>query len=44
MDARQYNVDVVRHTNETAARAFPEVLDTNHPQFFDRLEICSQAN
>jgi magnesium-protoporphyrin IX monomethyl ester (oxidative) cyclase len=44
MDARQYNLDVVRHTNETAARAFPEVLDTNHPQFFDRLEICSQAN
>jgi magnesium-protoporphyrin IX monomethyl ester (oxidative) cyclase len=44
MNARQYNVDVVRHTNETAARAFPEVLDTNHPQFFDRLEICSQAN
>ena len=44
MDARQYNVDVVRHTNETAARAFPEVLNTNHPKFFNRLEKCSQAN
>jgi magnesium-protoporphyrin IX monomethyl ester (oxidative) cyclase len=44
MDARQYNVDVVRHTNETAARAFPEVFDTNHLKLFHRLDICSQAN
>jgi magnesium-protoporphyrin IX monomethyl ester (oxidative) cyclase len=44
MNARQYNIDVVHNTNQTAARAFPEILDTSHPQFFQRLESCSQAN
>lgn len=44
LDARQYNVDVVTKTNETAARAFPAVLDTDNPQFFPRLEACSKAN
>jgi len=44
LDARQYNIDVVKNTNETAARAFPEVLDTENPQFFPRLEACSDAN
>ncbi|MEY2983504.1 MAG: hypothetical protein RLZZ568_121 [Cyanobacteriota bacterium] len=44
LEARQYNIDVVKQTNETAARAFPEVLDTNNPQFFPRLEACANAN
>lgn len=44
LDAHQYNRDVIRNTNETSLRAFPEVLDTNHPQFFNRLEACSAAN
>ncbi|MGK7892081.1 MAG: magnesium-protoporphyrin IX monomethyl ester (oxidative) cyclase [Xenococcus sp. (in: cyanobacteria)] len=44
MDAKQYNLDVIRNTNETAARAFPEVLDTENSHFFPRLEACSQAN
>ena len=44
LDARQYNIDVVKNTNETAARAFPSVLDTDNPHFFPRLEACSDAN
>jgi magnesium-protoporphyrin IX monomethyl ester (oxidative) cyclase len=44
MDATQYNVDVIRNTNSTAARAFPEVLDTENPRFFPRLAACSRAN
>jgi magnesium-protoporphyrin IX monomethyl ester (oxidative) cyclase len=44
MDAKQYNLDVIRNTNSTAARAFPEVLDTENPQFFPCLEACSRAN
>jgi magnesium-protoporphyrin IX monomethyl ester (oxidative) cyclase len=44
LDARQYNIDVVKQTNETAARAFPAVLDTDNPHFFPRLEACSDAN
>lgn len=44
LDAHQYNRDVIRNTNETSLRAFPEVLDTNHPEFFNRLEACAKAN
>jgi magnesium-protoporphyrin IX monomethyl ester (oxidative) cyclase len=44
LDAHQYNRDVIRNTNATSLRAFPEVLDTDHPQFFSRLEACSEAN
>ncbi|QFS45737.1 hypothetical protein [Nostoc sphaeroides] len=28
----------------TAARAFPLILNTNHPEFFQRLEKCSDLN
>ncbi|BAW95314.1 putative magnesium-protoporphyrin IX monomethyl ester aerobic oxidative cyclase [[Synechococcus] sp. NIES-970] len=44
LDAHQYNRDVIRNTNETSLRAFPEALDTDHPQFFSRLEACATAN
>ncbi|MBD1847186.1 magnesium-protoporphyrin IX monomethyl ester (oxidative) cyclase [Cyanobacteria bacterium FACHB-63] len=44
MDADQYNKDVIQHTNETSKRAFPSVLDTDHPEFFPRLEKCAIAN
>ena len=36
--------EVIRKTNETAARAFPSVLDTEHPEFFRRLRRCSDLN
>ncbi|MBD2483734.1 magnesium-protoporphyrin IX monomethyl ester (oxidative) cyclase [Planktothrix sp. FACHB-1365] len=44
LDAKEYNRHVVRKTNETSLRAFPEVLDTEHPDFFNRLEKCSENN
>ncbi len=44
LDAKDYNRHIVRKTNETSLRAFPEVLDTEHPQFFPRLEKCSENN
>lgn len=44
LDATEFDADVIRKTNETAARAFPVVLDTEHPQFFARLHQCSQQN
>jgi magnesium-protoporphyrin IX monomethyl ester (oxidative) cyclase len=44
IDPREYNTQVIRKTNETAERAFPSVLDTNHPKFFQRLEQCAIAN
>jgi magnesium-protoporphyrin IX monomethyl ester (oxidative) cyclase len=44
IDPHEYNTQVIRKTNETAERAFPSVLDTDHPQFFRRLEQCAVAN
>jgi magnesium-protoporphyrin IX monomethyl ester (oxidative) cyclase len=44
LDAREYNRKVISKTNETSARAFPEILNTEHPDFFRRLEKCSENN
>lgn len=39
-----FDEEVIRQTNATAARAFPTVLDVESPQFFDRLHHCSDLN
>ncbi|MBE9215333.1 magnesium-protoporphyrin IX monomethyl ester (oxidative) cyclase [Plectonema cf. radiosum LEGE 06105] len=44
IDAREYNKRVIEETNNTAARAFPAILNTEHPEFFRRLEECSDRN
>jgi magnesium-protoporphyrin IX monomethyl ester (oxidative) cyclase len=44
IDAQEYNKQVIQKTNETAKRAFPSILDTDHPEFFPRLEQCAIAN
>ncbi len=44
IDPRDYNIQVICNTNRTAARAFPAILDTDHPDFFRRLEACTVAN
>lgn len=44
IDPHEYNKEVIRCTNETSKRAFPSVLDTDHPAFFTRLERCAIAN
>ncbi|MCU0569758.1 MAG: magnesium-protoporphyrin IX monomethyl ester (oxidative) cyclase [Oculatellaceae cyanobacterium Prado106] len=44
IDPHDYNEQVIRKTNETAKRAFPNILDTDHPDFFARLEQCAIAN
>ncbi len=44
LDAAEFDADVIRHTNETAKRAFPSVLDVDHPEFFPRLKRCSDNN
>ncbi|HIK38110.1 MAG: magnesium-protoporphyrin IX monomethyl ester (oxidative) cyclase [Geminocystis sp.] len=41
LDAKEYDRMVVRKTNKTAAKAFPVILDTSHPEFFPRLEKCA---
>jgi len=44
LDASEFDAEVIRQTNATAARAFPVVLNVDHPQFFQRLERCAERN
>jgi magnesium-protoporphyrin IX monomethyl ester (oxidative) cyclase len=44
LDAREYDKTVIEKTNETAGRVFPVVLDIEHPDFYDRLEVCVKNN
>ncbi|MBE9000454.1 magnesium-protoporphyrin IX monomethyl ester (oxidative) cyclase [Nostoc sp. LEGE 12447] len=44
LDATEFDREVVRNTNETAGRAFPVMLNTEHPQFFPRLQCCAGYN
>lgn len=40
LDPVKFDAEVIRQTNETSARAFPTVLNVDHPEFFPRLERC----
>ena len=44
LDATEFDTEVVRKTNDTAARAFPVCLNVDHPQFFPRLERAAGRN
>lgn len=44
LDPTEFDAEVIRKTNETAARAFPSVLNTEHPEFFKRLHRCRDLN
>lgn len=44
LDARQYDKEVIKKTNETAARVFPVILDVEHPKFYQGLETCVTNN
>ncbi|NEQ96825.1 MAG: magnesium-protoporphyrin IX monomethyl ester (oxidative) cyclase [Cyanothece sp. SIO2G6] len=44
LDAREYDIYVIRKTNETAGRVFPVILDVDHPAFFSRLDACTENN
>ena len=44
LNARNYDKEVIQKTNETAGRVFPIILDTENPEFYDRLETCVSNN
>jgi magnesium-protoporphyrin IX monomethyl ester (oxidative) cyclase len=44
IDPTEFDAEVIRQTNATAARAFPSVLDVDSPEFLDRLHRCSDLN
>lgn len=44
LDARQYDMQVIRKTNESAARIFPVALNIDTPYFFQCLDECASQN
>jgi magnesium-protoporphyrin IX monomethyl ester (oxidative) cyclase len=44
LDAREYDIHVIRKTNETAGRVFPVMLNVDHPEFFAALDQCTRNN
>ena len=44
LDSRQYDMHVIRKTNESASRIFPIALNIDHPSFFKEMDICATKN
>uniref|UniRef100_A0A1L1YA26 Probable magnesium-protoporphyrin IX monomethyl ester [oxidative] cyclase n=1 Tax=Membranoptera tenuis TaxID=158698 RepID=A0A1L1YA26_9FLOR len=44
LDARQYDMQVIRKTNESASRVFPVALNIDNPIFFQYLDVCASQN
>lgn len=44
LDAREYDIHVIRKTNESSARVFPVILNVDHPDFFGLLDVCAKNN
>jgi magnesium-protoporphyrin IX monomethyl ester (oxidative) cyclase len=44
LDSRQYDIHVIRKTNESASRVFPVALDVDNPKFFKYLDECAKQN
>ena len=44
LDAREYDIHVIRKTNETSAKVFPVILNVDHPKFFELMDQASDSN
>lgn len=44
LDPRQYDIQVIRKTNESASRIFPVALNIDTPDFFKYLDECATQN
>ena len=44
LDAKQFDIHVIRKTNQSSGTLFPIILDLDHPNFFNYLENCAEAN
>lgn len=44
LDPTEFDRQVIRETNNTSARAFPTILDVDHPEFFPRMHRCAERN
>ena len=44
LDAKQFDIHVIRKTNQSSGTLFPIILDLDNPNFFKYLENCAEAN
>uniref|UniRef100_R9XY63 Probable magnesium-protoporphyrin IX monomethyl ester [oxidative] cyclase n=1 Tax=Phyllymenia taiwanensis TaxID=1260292 RepID=R9XY63_9FLOR len=44
LDSRQYDMQVIKKTNESASRIFPIALNVDKPEFFKYLDHCAAQN
>ena len=44
LDAKQFDKHVIRKTNQSSGALFPIILDVDHPQFFELMDVCAAAN
>jgi magnesium-protoporphyrin IX monomethyl ester (oxidative) cyclase len=44
LNARDYDIEVIKKTNATAGRVFPVILDVENPEFYERLDRCAANN
>nr|YP_011007461.1 magnesium-protoporphyrin IX monomethyl ester (oxidative) cyclase [Sporochnus bolleanus]WAM64890.1 magnesium-protoporphyrin IX monomethyl ester (oxidative) cyclase [Sporochnus bolleanus] len=44
LDAKKFDIHVIKKTNQSSGRLFPVILDVNHPSFFKYLDKCAEAN
>lgn len=44
LDAKQFDIHVIRKTNESSKTLFPIILDVENPKFFELLDHCVLAN
>jgi len=44
LDAREYDIEVIRRTNKSAGKLFPCILNVDHPEFFKIMDVAAAAN
>ncbi|HEY9782271.1 MAG TPA: magnesium-protoporphyrin IX monomethyl ester (oxidative) cyclase [Leptolyngbyaceae cyanobacterium] len=44
LNTREYETYVIQKTNENAGRVFPVMLNTEHPEFYQRMDVCVENN
>jgi magnesium-protoporphyrin IX monomethyl ester (oxidative) cyclase len=44
LDIKEYDLNVLRKTNQDASKVFPISLDVDHPKFVKLLDACVKNN
>ena len=44
LDARDYDIHVIKKTNESSGKVFPVILNVEHPDFFKHMDAAADAS